>query len=107
MPFSGLVVSIILLPSALTGILAGRVSDKISRKYTIAMGCAIFAVGTSIGEPEVRTTGEVVIEPVADGWVVVALSSLCCAQLGDAVDRTVHCREWRGLLPQCCDCLPV
>lgn len=44
----GFVVAVILLPSALTGILAGRVSDKISRKYTISMGCAIFAVGTAI-----------------------------------------------------------
>ncbi len=47
----------ILLPSAMTGILAGRVSDKISRKYTIALGCAIFAIGTSIGKMPSRGSG--------------------------------------------------
>ena len=44
----GFVVAIILLPSALTGIFAGKVSDKISRKYTVSLGCAIFAVGTVV-----------------------------------------------------------
>lgn len=41
----GFVVSVILLPSALTGCVGGRVADKISRKYTISMGCGIFALG--------------------------------------------------------------
>ncbi|GAA5824415.1 hypothetical protein JCM5353_005029 [Sporobolomyces roseus] len=44
----GLVVAIILLPSALSGIFAGSVADKISRKYTIALGSAIFAVGSAL-----------------------------------------------------------
>ncbi|GAA6063189.1 hypothetical protein JCM10212_006855 [Sporobolomyces blumeae] len=44
----GVVVSIILVPSALTGILAGNVADWISRKYTISLGCAIFAVGSIV-----------------------------------------------------------
>jgi MFS family permease len=44
----GLVVAIILLPSAFSGIFAGAIADKISRKYTIALGSAIFAVGSAI-----------------------------------------------------------
>lgn len=46
----GFVVSVILIPSALTGILAGSLSDRISRKYTIALGSLIFSVGSAICE---------------------------------------------------------
>ena len=44
----GFVVACILVPSALTGIIGGSISDKISRKRTIALGCAIFAIGSAI-----------------------------------------------------------
>lgn len=44
----GIVVASILVPSAFTGIVAGSVSDRISRKRTISLGCAIFAVGSAI-----------------------------------------------------------
>ncbi|GAA6009918.1 hypothetical protein JCM11491_000866 [Sporobolomyces phaffii] len=44
----GLVVAIILLPSAFSGVFAGAVADKISRKYTIALGSGIFAIGSAI-----------------------------------------------------------
>ncbi|GAA5901726.1 uncharacterized protein JCM6883_000375 [Sporobolomyces salmoneus] len=44
----GLVVAIILLPSAFSGVFAGACADKISRKYTIALGSGIFAVGSAI-----------------------------------------------------------
>ncbi|GAA5896003.1 hypothetical protein JCM6882_005583 [Rhodosporidiobolus microsporus] len=44
----GVVVAIILVPSGATGVLAGNVSDKLSRKRTIALGSAIFAVGSVI-----------------------------------------------------------
>ncbi|GAA5828870.1 hypothetical protein JCM11251_005903 [Rhodosporidiobolus azoricus] len=42
----GVVVAIILVPSGATGVLAGNVSDKLSRKRTIALGSAIFAIGS-------------------------------------------------------------
>ncbi|GAA5886161.1 hypothetical protein JCM6882_004283 [Rhodosporidiobolus microsporus] len=44
----GVVVAIILVPSAATGALAGNVSDKLSRRRTIALGSAIFALGSAI-----------------------------------------------------------
>jgi len=44
----GLTVSSILLPSALTGVLAGPLSDRISRKRTTALGAAMFALGSAI-----------------------------------------------------------
>ncbi|GAA6061768.1 hypothetical protein JCM10212_000748 [Sporobolomyces blumeae] len=44
----GLLVAIILVPSALSGIFAGQIADKISRKYTIALGSFIFAIGSAI-----------------------------------------------------------
>ncbi|KAI5481723.1 hypothetical protein MNV49_002949 [Pseudohyphozyma bogoriensis] len=44
----GFVVSVILLPSAVTGLVAGKLMDKISRKYTISLGAVIFAVGSGI-----------------------------------------------------------
>ncbi|KAK4054522.1 hypothetical protein OIV83_001016 [Microbotryomycetes sp. JL201] len=42
----GLVVSLILPSSVITGIMAGSISDKISRKFTISLGGAIFALGS-------------------------------------------------------------
>lgn len=45
----GFVVAVILIPSAVTGLLAGSVSDRISRKYTIALGSLIFAIGSALG----------------------------------------------------------
>lgn len=44
----GLTVSSILLPSALTGVVAGPLSDRISRKRTTALGAALFAIGSAI-----------------------------------------------------------
>ncbi|ORY89284.1 general substrate transporter [Leucosporidium creatinivorum] len=44
----GIVVAIILVPSAVTGIMAGSVSDKLSRKRTISLGAFIFAIGSAI-----------------------------------------------------------
>ncbi|KZP11841.1 putative transporter [Athelia psychrophila] len=44
----GFVVAVILIPSAVTGILAGSLSDRISRKYTISLGSLMFAVGSAI-----------------------------------------------------------
>ncbi|BGP48454.1 hypothetical protein JCM10450v2_004330 [Rhodotorula kratochvilovae] len=44
----GITVAVILLPSAVTGMIAGNVADKISRKYCIAVGAAIFAIGSAV-----------------------------------------------------------
>ncbi|KAL8280206.1 hypothetical protein RQP46_007320 [Phenoliferia psychrophenolica] len=44
----GLVVASILIPSAFTGIIAGSISDRLSRKRTVSLGCAIFACGSAI-----------------------------------------------------------
>ncbi|KZP33388.1 MFS transporter [Athelia psychrophila] len=53
----GFVVAVILIPSAVTGILAGSLSDRISRKYTIALGSLMFALGSAIscGAPNLAT----------------------------------------------------
>jgi MFS family permease len=44
----GFIVAVILIPSALTGLIAGSLMDRISRKYTISLGCALFAVGAAM-----------------------------------------------------------
>ncbi|KAK4056720.1 hypothetical protein OIO90_002272 [Microbotryomycetes sp. JL221] len=44
----GLVVAIILPSSAITGLLAGSISDTISRKRTIAIGGLVFAIGSAL-----------------------------------------------------------
>ncbi|GAA6022959.1 hypothetical protein JCM11491_005483 [Sporobolomyces phaffii] len=49
----GVLVSIILVPSALTGMLGGNVADWISRKWTISLGCAIFALGSAVSAASV------------------------------------------------------
>ncbi|KAF7973733.1 hypothetical protein HWV62_14302 [Athelia sp. TMB] len=53
----GLVVAVILIPSAITGLLAGNLSNHISRKYTIALGSLIFTIGSAIscGSPNLTT----------------------------------------------------
>jgi MFS family permease len=44
----GLIVSSILLPASISSFLAGPVSDRISRKYTFALGSAIFCAGAAL-----------------------------------------------------------
>ncbi|KAI5119490.1 hypothetical protein M0805_009514 [Coniferiporia weirii] len=44
----GLVVSSILITAAVASVLAGPLSDRISRTYTFSLGSAIFAVGSTI-----------------------------------------------------------
>ncbi|GAA6000764.1 hypothetical protein JCM10207_004647 [Rhodosporidiobolus poonsookiae] len=49
----GLVVSIILLPSAISGLFVGNIADRLSRKRTIALGAFIFAAGSAISAASV------------------------------------------------------
>ncbi|GAA5833654.1 hypothetical protein JCM9279_001587 [Rhodotorula babjevae] len=44
----GVTVAVILLPSAVTGMIAGNVADKISRRRCIALGALIFAIGSAV-----------------------------------------------------------
>ena len=44
----GLIVSSILIPASIFSLVAGPLSNKISRTYTIAIGGAVFAVGSAI-----------------------------------------------------------
>lgn len=44
----GVVVAAILLPIAFTSLAAGSISDRISRKRTISLGCATFSLGSAI-----------------------------------------------------------
>ncbi|GAA6001434.1 hypothetical protein JCM10207_006665 [Rhodosporidiobolus poonsookiae] len=53
----GVIVSLILITSGVTGVLAGTVSDKLSRKWTISLGAAIFAIGSAISAGAVTSLG--------------------------------------------------
>ncbi|GAA5831306.1 hypothetical protein JCM11251_007829 [Rhodosporidiobolus azoricus] len=44
----GVIVAIILLPSAMSGVFAGNISDRLSRKRAIALGGYIFCIGQAI-----------------------------------------------------------
>ncbi|GAA5917842.1 hypothetical protein JCM6882_000838 [Rhodosporidiobolus microsporus] len=44
----GVIVAIILLPSAMSGVFAGNISDRLSRKRAIALGGYIFCTGQAI-----------------------------------------------------------
>ncbi|GAA5877955.1 hypothetical protein JCM1840_000123 [Sporobolomyces johnsonii] len=57
----GVVVAIILVPSAFTGMIAGGVSDRLSRKRTIALGSLIFAVGSAISAGAVEHLGVLIL----------------------------------------------
>jgi hypothetical protein len=52
---------IILVPSGVTGVLAGTVSDRLSRKYTISLGSAIFAVGSAISAASKTSLGVLIL----------------------------------------------
>ncbi|GAA5996737.1 uncharacterized protein JCM10292_003172 [Rhodotorula paludigena] len=69
----GVVVAIILLPSAFTGMLAGNIADKISRKYSISVGAAIFAVGSALSA---ASTGD---------SLAMLLVGRCIAGLGEGL----------------------
>ncbi|BGO99822.1 hypothetical protein NBRC10513v2_004049 [Rhodotorula toruloides] len=68
----GLTVSVILLPSALSGMLAGNVSDKISRKKSISLGAAIFAAGSALSAG-------------AKGSLVMLIVARCIAGTGEGL----------------------
>ncbi|BGP32269.1 hypothetical protein JCM10296v2_004050 [Rhodotorula toruloides] len=68
----GLTVSVILLPSALSGMLAGNVSDKISRKKSISLGAAIFAAGSALSAG-------------AKGSLVMLIVARCSAGTGEGL----------------------
>ncbi|BGP05233.1 hypothetical protein JCM10049v2_001037 [Rhodotorula toruloides] len=63
----GIVVASILLPSTLSGLVAGSVADRISRKHTIALGAAIFAVGQAVSCGSVRSLGMLIAARVVAG----------------------------------------
>lgn len=65
---------IILLPSALSGMLAGNVSDKISRKKSISLGAAIFAAGSALSAG-------------AKGSLVMLIVARCIAGTGEGLFR--------------------
>lgn len=44
----GVVVSTILIPAAITSFFAGHVADRLGRRRAIALGAAIFGIGTTL-----------------------------------------------------------
>jgi MFS family permease len=59
--------AVILIPSALTGIVAGSVSNTLSRKRTIALGCFIFAVGQAVSAVTFRYVGVLILGRIIAG----------------------------------------
>ncbi|BGP37168.1 hypothetical protein JCM10450v2_001074 [Rhodotorula kratochvilovae] len=64
----GVIVASILIPSVLSGVFAGAIADKISRKYSITLGCAIFAVGQGISAGAVKTIGMLIAGRLIAGF---------------------------------------
>jgi MFS family permease len=59
--------AVILIPSAITGIFAGSVSNTLSRKRTIALGCFIFAVGQAVSAVTFRYIGVLILGRIIAG----------------------------------------
>ncbi|GAA5892115.1 hypothetical protein JCM5296_004066 [Sporobolomyces johnsonii] len=78
----GVTVAIVLVPSALTGLMAGGVSDYFSRKWTISLGCWIFAVGSAISTGAVKHLGVLIlgrcIAGVGEGLFLSAMGVYIC-----------------------------
>jgi hypothetical protein len=71
---------IILVPSALTGMLAGNVSDKISRKRAIGLGAAIFGVGSALSAGAKKSLAMLIVgRCVAGAGEGLFLGCLCVA----------------------------
>ncbi|GAA6060934.1 hypothetical protein JCM10212_003842 [Sporobolomyces blumeae] len=68
----GVVVASILIPSGLTGIVAGNCSDMISRKWTISLGSAIFAIGS-------------VVSAASDSHLGILIAGRCIAGAGEGL----------------------
>lgn len=59
--------TVLLLTSALTGVIAGSVSDTISRKRTISLGCFIFAVGQAASAATSKYIGVLILGRIIAG----------------------------------------
>lgn len=89
----GFVVAVILLPSAITALLAGSLSDRISRKYTIALGSLIFAIGSALCTSQISAN----FTPHSN------LPSRLRGSKSRYLDsREMHRRFWRRFLPVSC-----
>ncbi|KZP33551.1 general substrate transporter [Athelia psychrophila] len=71
----GLVVAVILIPSAVTGLLAGNLSNHISRKYTISLGSLIFAIGSALACASPNLTTLIVARCIAGSGEGLFLSA--------------------------------
>lgn len=73
----GFVVAVILIPSALSGLIGGSISDRISRKRTLALGSLVFACGSSLSAGS-RTLGMLIagrcIAGIGEGFFLSVLS---------------------------------
>lgn len=83
----GLVVAIILIPSAFSGIFAGSVSDRISRKRTISLGAGLFCIGMIMCKrylsPSRFITNMTLISAVAAPTLGVLIGARCIAGVGE------------------------
>lgn len=71
----GITVACILVPSALSGMVAGSISDAISRKRTIALGAFIFCLGSAMSTGATHLAGLIVGRCIAGAGEGLLLSA--------------------------------
>ena len=90
----GLIVSSILIPASIFSLVAGPLSNKISRTYTIALGGAIFAAGSAIAASSFTLPQLLVgrcIAGVGEGLFLSTITVYTCEIVPAAVRGRLSC----------------
>lgn len=90
----GFIVSSILLTASTASFFAGALSDRISRKYTFAVGGAVFAVGSVI-VASAKTLPQLIvgrcIAGVGEGLFLATITVYTCEIAPTAIRGTLAC----------------
>lgn len=90
----GFIVSSILLTASTASFFAGALSDRISRKYTFAVGGAVFAIGSVI-VASAKTLPQLIvgrcIAGVGEGLFLATITVYTCEIAPTAIRGTLAC----------------
>ncbi|BGP13275.1 hypothetical protein JCM10213v2_001194 [Rhodosporidiobolus nylandii] len=101
----GVVVSMILIPSALSGVFAGSISDRLSRKRAISLGAAIFSIGQAASAASSKYIGVLILGRIIAGFGEGIFLGTLNVYVSEISPK--HLRGTMLVLTQCLICLGV